>query len=90
MVIKEEGNDIFVNFINDYKPSWLWCLHDLVLSYILLELASDCSKTNKGWGCLEKEVKAKLDILYIKDNLQQLKEIAVFIIYNHSCTCKLW
>ena len=89
MVINEEGNDIFVNFINDYKPSWLSCLHDIVLSYILLVPASDCSKTNKGWGCVEKEVKAKLDIQHIKNNLQQLKEVVVFMIYNHSFTWKL-
>ena len=49
-------------------------------SRLLLESASDCRKTNQGWGCVEKVVKTKLNIQYIK-NLQQLKEIAVFIIY---------
>ena len=42
--MKEEGNNIFVNFSNDYTPSWLWCLHDLVLSHLLSETASDCRK----------------------------------------------
>ena len=36
---------IFVNFTNDFTPSWLWCLHDLVLSRLLFEPASDCRKT---------------------------------------------
>ena len=30
------------------------CLHDLVLSCLLSEPASDCRKANKGWGCVEK------------------------------------
>ena len=51
-------------------------LYDLVLSHVLFEPASDCRKTNKGWGCVEKMVEAKL-----KNNLQQLKEIAALIIY---------
>ena len=61
-------------------PSWLWCSDDLVLSRLLFEPASDGRKTYKGWGCAEKEVEAKLSMQYIKNNLQQLKEIAVFII----------
>ena len=65
--MKEEGNYIYAKFTNDYIPSWLWCLHDLVLSRLLFEPASDCRKTNKGWGCVEKVVETKL--------------IAVFIIY---------
>ena len=79
MVIKEEGNYIFVNFTNDYTPSWLWCLHDLVLSHLLFEPASDCRKASKGWGCVEKVVETKLSIQYIKKNLQQLKEIVFMI-----------
>ena len=61
-------------------PLWLWCLHDLVLPRLLFEPASDWRKTNKGWGCVEKEVETKFSIQYIKNNLQQLKEIAVFMI----------
>ena len=44
--------------------SWLSCLHDLVLSHLLFEPASDCRKTNKGWGCVEKVVETKLSIQY--------------------------
>ena len=53
---------------------------DLVLSRLLFEPASDRRKTNEDCGCIEKEVEIKLSIQYIKSNLQQLKEIAVFII----------
>ena len=42
--------------------------------------ALDWRKTNKGWGCTEKEADTKLSIQYIENNLQQLKEIAVFLI----------
>ena len=45
--MKEEGNYIFVNFTKDYTPSWLLCLHDLFLSRLLFEPASDCRKTNE-------------------------------------------
>ena len=55
-------------------------LHYLVLSRLLFEPASDWRKTNEGCGCVEKEVETKLSIQYIKNNLQQLKEIAAFII----------
>ena len=61
-------------------PPWLWCLNDLVLSRLLFEPASDWRKTNKGWGCVKKEIETKLSIQYVKKNLQQLKEIVVFII----------
>ena len=71
---------MFTNFTNDYTPSWLWCLNDIVLSRFLFEPASDCRKTNKGCGCVEKVVETKLSIQYVKNNLQQLKEIAAFII----------
>ena len=54
--------------------------NDLVLFHLLVEPASDCRKTNKDWGCIEKVVKTKFTIHSIKNNLQQLKEIAVFII----------
>ena len=30
------------------------------------EPASDCRKTSKGWGCVEKVVQAKLSIYYKK------------------------
>ena len=46
--IKEIGNYIFVSFTNNYTPSWLSCLHDLVLSRLLFEPTSDCRKANKG------------------------------------------
>ena len=72
-------NYIFVNFTDDYNPSWLCCLHDLVLSHLLFEPASECRKTDKHCGCVEKVVEVKLSIQYIKNKLQQLKEIAVFI-----------
>ena len=78
--MEKEGNYIFVNFTNDYTPSCLWCLHDLVLSCLLFEPASDCTNTNKGWSCIENVVETKLGIQYVKNNLQQLKEIAVFMI----------
>ena len=61
-------------------PLWLWYLHDLVLSRLLFEPVSDWRKTSKGWGCVEKKIETKLSAQYIKNNLQQLKEIAVFII----------
>ena len=61
-------------------PSWLWYLHDLVLSHLSFEPASDRRKTNKGWGCVGKDVDTKLSIQYIKNNLKKLKEIALFII----------
>ena len=51
-------------------PSWLWFLN-------LLRIGE---KQNKGWSCVEKEVEAKLSILYIKNYLEQLKDFAVFII----------
>ena len=57
-----------------------WCLHDLVLSRLSFEPAADWRKTNKGWGAIEKVVETKLSIQYIKNNRQQLKEIALFII----------
>ena len=79
-VSEEEGNYIFVNFTNNYTPSWLWCLHDLVFSLLLFEPASDCIKANEGWGCVEKVVETRLSTQSIKNNLQQLKEIALFII----------
>ena len=50
---------MFVNFTNSYTPSWLWCLHDLVLSRLSFESVSDCRKTNEGWDCVEKVVEAK-------------------------------
>ena len=59
---------------------WLWCLHDLVLFRLLFEPALELRKTNKGCGCVEKEIEGKISIQYIKNNLQQLKKIAVFII----------
>ena len=62
--IKEKGNYIFVNFTNYCSSSYLSCLHDLVLSRLLFEPASDCKKRNKGWGCAEKVVEAKLSIQY--------------------------
>ena len=34
----------------------------------------------KGWSFAEKEVETKFSIQCIKNNLQELKEIAVFII----------
>ena len=46
-VIKEEGNYKFVIFTNNYTPSCLLCLHDLVLSRLLFEPASDCRKINE-------------------------------------------
>ena len=49
----------------------------LVLSHLLFEPTSGWRKTNKGWGCVEKVVETKFSIQYIKNNLQQLKEIAV-------------
>ena len=79
-MIKEEGNYIFVNFTNDYTPSWLWCLNDLVLSHLLFEAASDFRKANKGWGWVEKVVETKPSRQYIKNKLQQLKENAVLIV----------
>ena len=36
---------MFVKFTNDYTPSWLGCLHDLVLPRLLIERASDWGKT---------------------------------------------
>ena len=59
---------------------WLWCLHDSVLFRLLFEPALELRKTNKGCGCVEKVIEGKISIQYIKNNLQQLKEIAVFII----------
>ena len=53
---------------------------DLVFSRLLFEPASDRRKTNEGSGCVEKEVDTKLSVQYIKNNLQQLKEIPAFII----------
>ena len=50
------------------------------MSHLLFEPASDWKKINKGWGCVEKVVETKLSMQYIKNNRQQLKEIAVFII----------
>ena len=61
-------------------PPLLWCLHGLVLSRLLFEPVLDLRKTNKGWNCVEKEIKTKLSIQNVKNNLQQLKEIAVFMI----------
>ena len=61
-------------------PSWLGCLHDLVLSRLSFAPDLDWRKTIKGCGCIEKEVETKLSIHYIKKNLQQFNEIAVFII----------
>ena len=50
--------------------------------YCNVEPAKDWTKTSKGWGRVEKEVEIKLASLqYIKNNLQQLKEIAVFIVW---------
>ena len=69
---------IFVNFTDDYTPSWLSRLHDLILSRLLFKPASDWRKTNKGWGCVEKLVETEISIKYIKNNLQQLKEFVVF------------
>ena len=61
---------MFVNFTNNHTPSWLSYLHDSVFSRLLFEPASDCRKTNKGWGCVEKMVETKL------------RETAVFIIWD--------
>ena len=61
-------------------PSWLGCLHDLVLSRLLFAPDLDWRKTIKGCGSIEKEVETKLSIHYIKNNLQQFNQIAVFII----------
>ena len=47
-----------------------------------LNLLEIVEKKNKGGGCVVKMVETKLRIQYIKNNLQQLKEIAVFIIYE--------
>ena len=60
-------------------PSWLWCLHDLVLPCLLFEPASDWRKRKNGWGCVGTEVETKVSIQYIKNNLHQLIEIALFI-----------
>ena len=57
--MKKEGNYIFVSFTNDYTPSWLWCLHDLVLSCLLSEHASDCTKTINDSCCVEKSSRDK-------------------------------
>ena len=46
-------------------PSWLWCLHDFVLPRWLFEPSEDWRKRNKGWGCIEVEVEAKIQ--YIKN-----------------------
>ena len=62
--MKEKGNYIFVNFTNVYTPLWLSCLHDLVLPCLLFEPASDCRKSNKGLGFVEKVAKTKLSIQY--------------------------
>ena len=62
--IKEKGNYLFVNLTNDYTLFWFSCLHDLILFRLLFEPASDCGKTNKGLGCVEKMVEAKLSIQY--------------------------
>ena len=59
-------------------PSWFSYLHDLVLPRVLFEPDSDWRKTSKG--CVEKVVETKLSIQDIKNNLQQLREISVFII----------
>ena len=46
-------------------PSWLWCSHDFVLPRWLFEPSEDWRKRNKGWGCIEVEVEAKIQ--YIKN-----------------------
>ena len=79
-MIREEENCIFVNFTNDYTSSRLRCLHDLVLSRLLSEPVSDCRKTTNGWSCVEKAAETRLNIQHIKNSLQQLNEIAMFII----------
>ena len=55
---------MFVNLTNNYTPSWLSCLHDLVLPRLLFEPASDCRRANKGWSCVEKVIETKLSIQY--------------------------
>ena len=60
------------NFTNE-STFWFWCLHDLFFSRSLFEPASDWRRTNKGWGCLEKDVETKRSKQYIKNKLQQLK-----------------
>ena len=47
-----------LKFTNNYTPSWLSCL--LFNFVLLIEPASDCRKTNKGWGFIEKVVETKL------------------------------
>ena len=42
----------------------LSCLHDLALSRVVFEPASDYRKTSKGCGCVEKVVETKLSIQY--------------------------
>ena len=66
--MKEKGDYTFVNFTNDYTLSWRSCLHDLVLSRLLFEPASDCRETYKGCDCVEKVVETNL-VYNIKSNL---------------------
>ena len=49
-------------YLSIYTPSWLSCLHDLVLPRLLFEPASDYGKANKGWGYVEKVVETKLSM----------------------------
>ena len=51
-------------FTNHDTPSWLSCLHCLVLSRLLFEPASDCRKVNKDSDCIEKMVETKLSMQY--------------------------
>ena len=86
--LKKKINISLVNqVLNSFKEynlvvlmfTWFSCV-SLIIWNVLFEPAEDRRKTNSDWACVVMEVETKLSMQYIKNNLQQLKEIAVFII----------
>ena len=67
-----------IYFTNEYTPRGFDVY--MIIWIIIIWTCTNYRKIHQGRGCVEKVVEAKLSIQYIKNNLQQLKEIAVFII----------
>ena len=68
------GFGVYMIFVSFNKTSLLSS------GVFLSEPTSNWRKTNKGGICVEKEAEAKLNLLHIKNNLQQEIKIVVFIL----------
>ena len=68
------GFGVYMIFVSFNKTSLLSS------GVFLSEPTSNWRKTNKGGICVEKEAEAKLNLLHIKNNLQQEIKIVVLIL----------